>query len=150
MKKIMSERARALACVLSSTLLAAACGRDAEQTDSGTDVLSVQGPYIPEREVRSHLANAGFKGGEIDTMVWIARCESSLGAKSYAYGYNGLRHTGLWQISDLHKDSCGYGGHSIEGFRAKMTAPGLNAKCARVVYVNSGGFSPWDCFTGRR
>lgn len=136
--------------VLGACALVVGCGRPDVNEEAGSRVLDVQGPFIPENEVRSHLRSAGFSASEQDVMVRIARCESSLGAKSYAWGSNGLRHTGLWQISDLHKSACGYGSLSMDGFRSKMTAPGLNAKCARVVYVNAGGFGPWDCFTGRR
>lgn len=146
-----SSHARLLGALsLGLSVMLASCGQPDINDDTASSVLAVQGPFIPENEVRSHLRQAGFSNSEIEVMVRIARCESSLGARSYAWGGNGHRHTGLWQISDLHKSACGYGDLSLDGFRSKMTAPGLNAKCARVVYLNAGGFGPWDCFTGRR
>ena len=128
---------------LASAFTMISCGREPEPL---SQTLDTRGPFLPESEVRSHVRNAGFKGWEVDTAVKIAFCESSFGAGSFAWGSNGLRHTGLFQISDLHRGSCGYGSLSIDGFRSKMTAPALNAKCARVVYVNAGGFRPWDCY----
>ena len=111
---------------------------------------TVQGPFIPRNQVASHVRNAGFPEHLVETMVNIAFCESSLGAKSFAWG-QGRRHTGLFQISDLHHSACGYGGVSLSTFRSKMTAPALNAECAYQVYRNAGfSLNPWDCHTGRR
>jgi hypothetical protein len=149
MKNSLSKTLAIGTCTLAIAFVG--CGSpDGTDDVTSSGVLDVQGPFIPENQVRSHLRSAGFSGSQVDTMVRIARCESSMGARSFAYGSNGLRHTGLWQISDLHKSACGYAGVSMSTFHSKMTAPGLNAKCARVVYVNAGGFGPWDCFTGRR
>ena len=132
---------------LSMAVLLSSCGTKEE---SSYEVKKVQGPFIPKNQVASHIRKAGFPERLVNTMLKIAFCESSYGAKSYAWG-QGRRHTGLFQISDLHHSACGYGHLSLSTFRSKMTAPGLNAKCAYTVYKNAGfSLSPWDCYTGRR
>lgn len=151
---LLINRSGVSACLLAGGVLMAlmgGCGSDMSSSGvGGSEPLVTQGPYLSRYEVRSHVLNAGFPSYLADTMVRIAQCESSLGARSYAWA-GGNRHTGLFQISDLHKSACGYGGYDKSTWHAKMTAPALNAKCAYVVYRNAGNsLRPWDCFTGRR
>lgn len=130
---------------LTLSSLLSSCGVQDEGDESR--VLAVQGPFIPANRVESHIRSAGFPSNLVNTMRAIAQCESSLGAKSYAIGGNGLRHTGLFQISDLHQGACGYGSLSRSQFHSKMTAPALNARCAYVVYRQAGSsLAPWDCY----
>lgn len=128
-----------------------ACGQpSADLANSGSEPLVTQGPFLSASSVRTHVRNAGFPESLVETMVNIAHCESTFGAGSYAWA-GGRQHTGLFQISDLHIDSCGYTSSSYEGFRASMTDPAQNARCAYVVYRNAGySLVPWDCYTGRR
>ena len=128
--------------------LIASCGK-MEEGDTSSETLAVKGPFLSQASVRNLVVQAGFKGAEVDTAVRIAKCESSFGVGSFAIG-QGRQHTGLFQISDLHRTTCGYGRLSIQNFRNTMTNPSANAKCARIVYLNAGSFRPWDCFTGRR
>lgn len=115
-----------------------------ELDESGIRPLETLGPFISANEVRTHVRNAGFPNSLVETLVRIAQCESSFGINSYAWG-GGNRHTGLFQISDLHQRSCGYS--SLDGFRNNMTDPAKNARCAYVVYVNAGhSLRPWDCY----
>ena len=112
--------------------------------ESGIHALETLGPFITANEVRTHVRNAGFPNSLVETLVRIAQCESSFGINSYAWG-GGNRHTGLFQISDLHRASCGYG--TLDGFRNSMTDPAKNSRCAYVVYVNAGySLRPWDCY----
>jgi hypothetical protein len=110
----------------------------------GIRPLETLGPFITADEVRTHVRNAGFPNSLVETLVRIARCESSFGINSYAWG-GGNRHTGLFQISDLHRASCGYS--TLDGFRNSLTDPAKNARCAYVVYVDAGySLTPWDCY----
>jgi hypothetical protein len=114
------------------------------EDDSGIRPLATLGPFITANEVRAHVRNAGFPNSLVETLVRIAQCESSFGINSYAWG-GGNRHTGLFQISDLHRSSCGYS--SLDSFRNNLTDPAKNAKCAYVVYVEAGySLRPWDCY----
>ncbi|NBO37037.1 hypothetical protein EBU99_00460 [bacterium] len=122
---------------------AQSCGRSNVAQEAAT--LTTQGPFVPQSEVTKHVQNAGFQGWEIHAAAAIAECESSNGLRSFAYGA-GNRHTGLFQISDIHRSFCGYGNLSVEEFRSKMTSPSLNAQCARKLYVRRGDFNDWDCF----
>jgi hypothetical protein len=123
------------------------CGNSGEELDStGSRPLDTLGPFLSPNEVRTHIRNAGFPNSLVETLVRIAECESSFGTNSFAWG-GGNRHTGIFQISDLHKSSCGYGGSSLDTFRARMTDPAKNAACAYVVYREAGNsLTPWDCY----
>lgn len=152
--RVIGNRLGVVACVLAAgslLSLMSGCGSDMNRLgDAASEPLVTQGPYLSRSEVRSHIVNAGFPSYLADTMVNIAQCESSLGARSYTWA-GGNRHTGLFQISDLHQSACGYGAYDKSTWHSKMTAPALNAKCAYVVYRNAGNsLRPWDCFTGRR
>ena len=112
--------------------------------ESGIHALETLGPFITANGVRTHVRNAGFPNSLVETLVRIAQCESSFGINSYAWG-GGNRHTGLFQISDLHRSACGYG--TLDSFRNSMTDPAKNSRCAYVVYVNAGySLRPWDCY----
>lgn len=114
--------------------------------DDSMSVLATLGPFLSENDVRYYVRNAGFPERLVETLVDIAYCESSFGINSYAWG-GGNRHTGLFQISDLHRSACGYGQHSIDSFRNSMTDPARNTQCAYTVYVNAGySLTPWDCY----
>lgn len=133
----------ALVLGFGSTLIVSCGSQDVGEESSP---LAVVGPFISKSQVKSYIAAAGFPADKVNVAAAVSQCESSLGTKSFAIG-QGRRHTGLFQISDLHKGACGYGGKSLDGFRSAMNAPGANAKCAFVVYKNAGSnFSPWDCY----
>lgn len=127
----------------------AACGSKTKADFGNYEVLGTQGPFLSRGEVHSIVVNAGFDNGwESDTAVDIAYCESSFGTTSYAIG-GGRRHTGLFQISDLHINTCGKG-NNLAAFRKQMENPQENADCAFNLYSNRGNFDDWDCYTGKR
>lgn len=107
--------------------------------------LGTSGPFLSASQVAKHVRNAGFPTNMVNRMVRIAKCESSFGVTSFAWGQR-RRHTGLFQISDLHHKACGYGSKSLGAFRNVMTDPAANARCAYTVYKNAGySVRPWDC-----
>lgn len=119
------------------------CGQD---PDSEVTTLATVGPFIPESQVASHIRSAGFPERLVNTLLNIAYCESTFGAGSYNWS-GGRRHSGLFQISDLHKGACGYANTTMEGFWHHMADPLSNTKCAYIVYKNAGySLHPWDCY----
>lgn len=139
--------------VLAATLsLAAACGRDTG-SEASLDAAQTTGTYYTDAQLKRIALSAGFKDWEANTMVNIAKCESSGRAGSWNGNSSKGQHTGLWQVGDYHYKPCGYA--SVTSFRKAMMEPYANARCAYVVYTGSHGqgmkgFGNWDCYTGKR
>jgi hypothetical protein len=102
-------------------------------TQPGTGSTSVRAGPSHDAEVAATAAyQAGFRGDDLYTMVWIAGGESSYHTRAInSYVEGGTRHYvyGLWQISDLH---------------AGVAPPGIydplaNARQAFALYRGRGG-----------
>lgn len=83
--------------------------------------------------------NFGDNPGMHQKALDVARCESGL--NPYAYNPNG-GYYGLFQLSrywhERLANSMGYGWNQIND-------PYVNARVARQVYNQSGGWGPWSC-----
>jgi hypothetical protein len=102
----------------------------------GTESIALtSGSTGPARDAEVAAAaayQAGFRGNDLYTMVWIAGGESSYNTKAInSYVEGGVRHYvyGLWQISDIH---------------ASVAPPGVydplsNARQAFTLYRGRGG-----------
>ena len=97
------------------------------------NTTSVRAGRLHDAEVAAEAAyQAGFRGDDLYTMVWIAGGESSYRTRAInSYVEGGTRHYvyGLWQISDIH---------------AGVAPPGIyeplaNARQAFALYRGRGG-----------
>lgn len=96
---------------------------------------SAQCHTLSNNEAANYLANAGFIGWEIDRMIDIAHCESSL----YSCAYNGSNYDGSIDMGWLQINS-------IHGYGEELYNPQTSAHAAFGIFADAGyNFSPWVC-----
>jgi endonuclease/exonuclease/phosphatase family metal-dependent hydrolase len=105
-------------------------------TGTGSDAITLTsastGPLHDAEVAAAAAYQAGFRGNDLYTMVWIAGGESSYNTHAMNH-YSSGGHTyyvyGLWQISSIHA------GVSVPGIYDPLT----NARQAFALYLGRGG-----------
>ena len=86
-------------------------------------------------EIAKVAHQAGFRGKDLETAVAVALAESGGRPKVNAAGAEDSR--GLWQINSVH-----FGRFDAD----RLYEPGYNARAARAVWRDAGGFGPWTTY----